>query len=359
MKTKKQQILSFFYILLLLPIFYANAYTKWDLPDGAKQRIGKGSVSNLTYSPDGKRLIVECLNGIWTYDSQTGIELDFIPNNGSKFYAVSPNTKMYVSSGSENTLNIHSIDDESIIATLIGDTSKTWRVAFSPDGETLATAFNEDIVLWDINTGEKISTLIGHISTVSSLVFSPDGNTLVSDSWHDIVRMWDVDTATEKWSLSHYRDGITSVVFSPDGSKIASVSKNPTRIQIMDMTSGQSNSIPYLFGINEIALSPDGKSIAFENSKGELLLWNINLNEIIVQFTGHKKDRLRSITFSPDGKTLASGGADELFIWDTYTGERKLTIPGHSNGIIGLTFSPDGNILATGSYEQVNLWNIS
>ena len=360
MKTNKWHILEIFCTLLfLLSISYANAYMKWDLPDGAKLRIGKGWVSNLTYSPDGKRLIVECINGIWTYDSQTGVEMDFIPNNGSKFYAVSPNTKMYVSGESENRVYIRSIDDESIITTLIGDTSKTWRVAFSPDGSILATANSDDIVLWDINTGEQKSTLIGHTSSVSSLSFSPDGNTLVSDSWHDIVRMWDVATATEKWSLTQHRDSITTVVFSHDGSKVVSVSKNPTRIQIMDMTSGKGNTILYPHGITEIALSPDGKSIAIENSKGELLLWDIDSNELIVQFTGHKKDRLRSITFSPDGKSLASGGTDELFIWDTDSGERKLTIDGHSNGIIGLTFSPDGNILATGSYEQVNLWNLS
>ncbi|MCG9129423.1 T9SS type A sorting domain-containing protein [Candidatus Poribacteria bacterium] len=360
MKTKKQQrTLALYIILLLLPIFYVNAYTKWDLPDGAKQRIGKGWISNLTYSPDGKRLIVECKNGIWIYDSHTGVEMDFIPNNGSEFYAVSPNTKMYVSVESENRVNIRSLDDESIITTLIGDTSKTWRVAFSPDGSKLATAVNDDILLWDLNTGELISTLIGHTSSVSQLAFSPDGNTLISDSWHDIVRMWDVATATEKWSLDQHRDSIKTVIFSQDGSKVVSVGKNPTRFQVMDMTTGKTHTIPYPYGINEIALSPDGKYIAIEDSKGVFLLYDINLNEKIVEYPGHKENRIRSITFSPDGKTLASGGEDELFLWDTLTGERKLAIAGHSNGCIGLTFSPDGNILATGSYEQINLWNLS
>ena len=83
MKTIKQIILVSLYISLhFLPFSYANQYLKWDLPDGAKLRIGKGIVRSLAYSPDGSRLIVQCYNGIWTYDAQTGVELNFISTYG-------------------------------------------------------------------------------------------------------------------------------------------------------------------------------------------------------------------------------------------------------------------------------------
>ncbi|MDE0636007.1 MAG: hypothetical protein OXI43_09195 [Candidatus Poribacteria bacterium] len=68
-------------LLLILTLFQSNSfgqvYTRWDLPEGAKLRLGKGSVENLSFSPDGNRLIVESSIGIWVYDTHRyGIEFN-------------------------------------------------------------------------------------------------------------------------------------------------------------------------------------------------------------------------------------------------------------------------------------------
>ena len=69
-------------IILLLGIFTSNTFAQdspqWHLPEGVKARLGKGSISEIQYSPDGRRLAVASASGIWIYDAQTGEELDLL-----------------------------------------------------------------------------------------------------------------------------------------------------------------------------------------------------------------------------------------------------------------------------------------
>ena len=88
-------------------------YTQWGLPEGAKARLGKGSISEITYAPDGTRLAVASSIGIWIYDAQTGEELSLIT----------------------------------------GHTDRVGSVSFSPDGETLASgSFDSTVRLWDVSS---------------------------------------------------------------------------------------------------------------------------------------------------------------------------------------------------------------
>ena len=138
---------------------FAQDYTRWSLPEGAKARLGKGVITaNIQYSPDGTRLAVGGKIGIWLYDATTYRE----------------------------------------IALLIGHTGQVHSMSFSPDGRTLATATASDgdytIRLWDAQTGRHLRTLEGHTHIVWSVVFSPDGRTLASASWDKTIRLWDAHT---------------------------------------------------------------------------------------------------------------------------------------------------------------------
>ena len=95
-------------------------------------------------------------------------------------------------------------------------------MAFSPDGNTLASGSVDAVRLWDANTGANTHTLTGHTGSVLSVAFSPDGNTLASGSGGNTVRLWDANTGANTHTLTGHTGSVLSVAFSPDGNTIAS-----------------------------------------------------------------------------------------------------------------------------------------
>jgi WD40 repeat protein len=108
-------------------------------------------------------------------------------------------------------------------------------VAFSPDGRTLATVFDEkhvygpgqppftenDVVLWNVESGARLAILPGHKSYVFVVAFSPDGKKLLSGDAEGMIRIWDVETKKEQIAFQAHKSRIDKACFSGDGSMIA------------------------------------------------------------------------------------------------------------------------------------------
>ena len=103
-----------------------------------------------------------------------------------------------------------------------GHTDREICLAYSPDGQTLATgSVDRRIKLWDTGTDQEIVNLSGHQGGVTCLAFSPDGRTLASGGGGE-MKFWDVATKQELISLVGNKDVITCIAFSPDGKTLAS-----------------------------------------------------------------------------------------------------------------------------------------
>ena len=146
----------FFVAALCVPYSYAEDSLQWHLPETAKARLGRGSISEIKYSPDGKRLAVASSIGIWLYDTETHKEAAF----------------------------------------LTGDTGDISGFSFSPDGGTIASASDGADVLsmWDAETGKRLRTVNGHGGWVISVSFSPNGDTFAGGTYDDTIHMWDAET---------------------------------------------------------------------------------------------------------------------------------------------------------------------
>ena len=109
-----------------------------------------------------------------------------------------------------------------------------------------------------------------------------------------------------------------------------------------------------------VCFSPDGRTLISGGLDDTVRLWDITTAALEHTFTGHT-DKVWSVCFSPDGRTLASGSADKTIrLWDVATGKLKQTLTGHTDWVNSIHFSPNGHTIASGSADKtIRLWDVN
>ncbi len=242
-------------------------------------------------------------------------------------------------------------------ATLEGHTDGVQSVAFSPDGQMLASgSWDSTIRLWNPNTAQQKNLLIGHTNIVS-VAFSPDGQTLVSGSWDRSIRLWQTHTGKLKRTLPTQKGSVASVTFSPDGSTLASAGAYQT-ILLWNTTTWQVER--ELAGHTELVevvmFSQNGEMLASASRDQTIRLWDPHTGKQIRTLPATSP--VNRLAFSPDGGTLASGSWDKTIrLWDPHTGKLKRTLPNQGSWVNPVAFSPDGGTLVIGN-RGISLWDI-
>ena len=354
----------------------------WDVHTGEHRRTlteHTGDIEGLAFSPDGKTLASSGSGDgtIRFWDVRTGDQKHAVTGHADYVYSVAfnPDGKFFASGYSDSSIRFWDAETGLHLKTFKGprlnyDAS---CLVFSLDGKTLACTDGLDIRLQDSHTGEEKMLLSGHEWGMHSMALSPDGDILASGSEDTTIRLWDMHTGEHKKTLNGHKHRVYSVAFSPDGKTLASGSDDNT-IRLWNVDTGETERIltghagefegvdnghSSVEGVKSVAFSPDGKTLASGGGDNVIHLWDIRTGKREMTLVGHTH-WVFSLAFSPDGKTLASGSVDsDIRLWDAYTGEHKKTLTGHGNWVRSIAFSSDGKTLVSGSDDgSVLLWNI-
>jgi WD40 repeat protein len=235
---------------------------------------------------------------------------------------------------------------------------------WSPDGKSIAVASSTGIYLYDAASLVESKQIAAGIDSYA-ITFSPDGKVLAAGTPDFKIKLWDVASGSEIRELDGHANFITRLKFSPNGDILASMAYEQP-IKLWDVSTGQEmHSMDIGSGARSFDFSSNGSILAITGSGVEIVLCDVSsgteLRRLWRQSNGGAEDGAASVTFSPDGKYLATGyDLGLITLWDTNSWEELRTFTASANSIYLLAFSPDGAFLASNSYDEpIKLWDVN
>lgn len=369
----------------------------WDIASGQSLHTlneHRDDIYAVAFSPDGHLAVTGSDdNKLKLWDSATGKHLADLPGHTDtvRSVAFTPDGRYLLSGSSDRTIRLWDGQTGTAIKVLARQDATVDHLSITPDGTKVLTGagYGQKINnVFAIPSGERLTSFSGHQNIVLATAISPDGKTAATGGGNNQeIYLWDIHTGTIQQRLVGRGERIWSAGFAEDGRSIAwgkiplkgteikSMTALEHSFQLQDaagnfsltlgkpvdspVQTGSLASARFLRALNTVgAISVDTASghidATLQIKKDGQVLHTITRDST----TGYDH---RSITLTPDGRTVISGGVGGVMIsYDSATGKKLHDFTGHTGDVWAVAPSPDGRLLVSGSTDQtVRLWEIA
>ena len=230
-----------------------------------------------------------------------------------------------------------------------------FALALSPDDKQLAAGHGNLVTVHNVAEKNKapLAKLTGHRDVVQSIAWSADGNLLATGGFRKVL-LWNTADWSSVGEISDLPGRVSAMTFTTDNATLITASNAPGQAGEIALwktpdLGKRLNWQAHGGTIFDLAIAPDGKTLATAGADRLVRFWSLAKGEQVMQIEAHTAPVL-SLAYKPDGALLASGGADkELKIWDTKTREQKTVVTGHPGNIAAIAWPAKNAELITAS----------
>jgi WD40 repeat protein len=351
-----------FVFLLLSPVLLADE-PRLVIDSGGHQ----ATIMFVAFTRDGKYLVsagVDKVVRIWDLASGKTIRAirgqdDDGPVGMIYAVALSPDERYIAVGGSLDTssnaevIRVHDFHNGEVVALLNGHTNVVNSLAFSRDGRYIASGSSDGTVrVWDVDARKSVFSLSGHQDAVEAVAFSPDGQRLVSGSRDKTLRLWELSSGKLLKEMTGHRGRVRSAIFSPDGRYIASGGVDRS-IRLWNGKTGKfvKDLARQASLVTGLSFSPDGRTLLTGAGDGDLTchVFEVPSGRTIASFSAHK-NIVPATAFSPDGKLVATAGGNqhEIYLWYPTNSKIVRELVGAGQRVWSVGFAADGKSVAFG-----------